>query len=107
MTWVTVDPAILPRPEGLEPFTNPEGQFLYVENYQEHMPQWWSGILQQWEVTKLTDSAKRGLLLDLSLPMVPRLRQPRNHVIPEDLNDLDDDDEESQPDTGAVFYRMD
>ena len=84
MTWVTVDPAILPRPEGLEPFTNPEGQFLYVANFDDHMPQWWTGVLQQWEVTKLTDSMARGLLLDLSLPLVPRLRQPRNTVIPED-----------------------
>ena len=107
MTWVVIDLATMPRPEGLEPFSNPEGQFLYAANFKDHVPHWWSGVLQQWEVTKLTDSITRGVLLDLSLPLVPRLRQPRNDIIPADPSDLDDDDDESQPDIGAAFNSMD
>ena len=106
MTWVVVDPAILPRPEGLEPFTNPERQFLYAANFKDRVVNWWTGVLQQWEVTYLTDSIQRGALLDLSLPLTPRTRQPRNHDIPMDPDDLDDD-EDSQPDLGAALDSLD
>ena len=64
-------------------------------------------MLYQWDVTRLTGSGKRGLLLDLSMPLLPRVRPPRNKDIPEDPSDLDDDDEESQPDTNISFERMD
>ena len=107
LTWVNVDPAILPRPEGQEPLQSPEGQYLYIDDFKHSALNWWLGVLQQWEVTKLTGSAKRGLLLDLSMPLLPRFRSPRNRDIPEDPDDLDDDDEESQPDTNTVFYQMD
>ena len=64
-------------------------------------------MLYQWEVTRLTGSSKRGLLLDLSMPLLPRLRPPRNKEMPEDPSDLDDDDDESQPDTNISFECMD
>ena len=102
-----VDPAILPRPEGLEPFCNPEGQYLYIDDYKDSTLNWWLGVLHQWEVTRLTGSAKRGLLLDLPMPLLPRFRSPRNQDIPEDPSDLDDDEEESQPDANTSFYHMD
>ena len=107
LTWVNVDPAILPRTEGQEPTQNPEGQYLYIDDFKDSTLNWWLGVLYQWDVTRLTGSSKRGLLLDLSMPLLPRLRSPRNRDIPEDPSDLDDDDEESQPDTNISFDHMD
>ena len=96
LTWVNADPALLPRPEGQAYQQSSEGQYLYIHDFRSTTHCWWQGVLFQWEVTKLTGSAKRGLLLDLSQPAPPRIRTPRNRIIPEDPEDLDDDDEESQ-----------
>ena len=106
MSWVIVDPAILPRPGRLEPFVNPERQFLYVADLKDQITNWWTGVLQQWEVTYLTDSIRRGALLDLTLPLTPRTRPPRNKDIPMDPTDLDDDDD-SQPEVRTSFNSLD
>ena len=95
--------------KGLDPFTNPEGQFLYVYDFKDQVSNWWTGILKVWEVTKLTDSIRRGALLELSHPLTPRVRVPRNWDIPMDSEESEEDwiDTESQPDQVPNLWRMD
>ena len=109
MAWVVCDPAILPSPQGIEPTRNTEGQFLYVRNYKDQVSNWWTGILRVWEVTKLTDSSRRGALLELSHPLTPRVRLPDQFEIPMDSDDSDEDgiDTKMQTDQVPNVWKMD
>ena len=77
---------------------NTVGQFIYVKNYKDRESNWWTGILRVWEVTRLTDSERRGALLELCHPPTPRTRIPDHHDIPMDSDD-DSEYEESEEET--------
>ena len=103
LSWVVCDPAILPNQTGNEPSTNTEGQFIYVKNYKDRKTNWWNGILRTWEVTRLTDSRHRGVLLELCHPPTPRTRVPFEHEIPMDSDEdsVEEDSEKEKQSTAS------